>query len=151
MSRKPIRPRAEANLHKRKPIRPRAEANLAEANLRKRAIRARGLWGAPLLIGSYLFFSHFVSRSSIPLTSFPNLECFSPAFATAYEFRIWATRCLNWATVITVPADSRRCLPVTRPCVYHTGAGSSRRRRVSFPCACLSLDAAIVQGSEGAR
>ena len=41
-----------------------------------------------MLIGPYLFFSHFVSRASIPLTSFPNLECFSPAFATAYGFRI---------------------------------------------------------------
>ena len=51
-----------------------------------------------------MFFLHFVNRSGIPLTSFPNLECFFPAFTTAYEFRIWATRCLNWATVITVPA-----------------------------------------------
>ena len=76
----------------------------------------------------YLFFLHFVSRSGIPLTSFPNLELFSTASATAYEFRVWATRCLNWATVIAVPADSRLCLLVTRPCVYHTGAGSSRRR-----------------------
>ena len=57
-----------------------------------------------LLRRPHLFFLHFVNRSGIPLTSFPNLECFFPAFTTAYEFRIWATRCLNWATVITVPA-----------------------------------------------
>ena len=53
----------------------------------------------------YLFFLHFVSRSGIPLTSFPNLEFFSTASATACGFRVWATRCLNWATVIAVPAD----------------------------------------------
>ena len=64
----------------------------------------RAVPGAPL-IGPYLFFLHLVSWSGIPLTSFPNLEFFSTASATAYEFRVWATRCLNWATVIAVPAD----------------------------------------------